>query len=119
MDLALIDEAGAPPVAAGVARFARAVATVREIVRARAELHWEVACETPEADGERIERGFGRLFRDETRREAVGDAAERAFLEGGFYLLLDDRQAERLDEEIDLASTTSATFLIITPLKGG
>lgn len=45
--------------------------------------------------------------------------AEKAFQEGRYFVLLDDRQAESLDEMIDLARTTEATFLLLTPLKGG
>jgi hypothetical protein len=118
MELALVDEAGASPVQAGVARFTRPVATVREVIRARAELHWEDAGQIL-GDAHSTERGFGSLFQDVTRRDAVAEAAEKAFLAGRFFLLLDDHQAEDLDEEIDLARTGAATFLMITPLKGG
>lgn len=119
MNLELIDEAGAPPVRAGVARFARPFATVREVIRARAELHWERARPAALEEGGTTERGFGSLFRDETKRDEVAAAAEKAFLAGQFFLLLDDRQADDLNEKIDLARTGTATFLLITPLKGG
>ena len=120
MDLILIDEAGAPPVTAGRARFARPVATVREIIRARAELHWEAARDAVFlASVETAERGFGSMFRETGRCDDVVAAAEAGFVTGRYYLLLDDRQAVDLDEQIDLARTGSATFLLITPLKGG
>jgi len=45
--------------------------------------------------------------------------AEKAFLAGRYFVLLDDCQAEDLDEIIDLARTTEVTFLLLTPLKGG
>lgn len=45
--------------------------------------------------------------------------AEQAFEEGRYFVLLDDRQAEGLDEMIDLARTCEVTFLLLTPLKGG
>lgn len=45
--------------------------------------------------------------------------AEQAFVQGRYVVLLDDRQAEDLDEVIDLAATTQATFLLLTPLRGG
>lgn len=118
MELALVDEAGSQPVTAGVAKFSRPIATVREVIRARAELHWEEARRVF-GDGTSAERGFGSLFQDVTKRDAIAKAAEKAFLAGRFFLLLDDRQVEDLDEEIDLARTGAATFLLITPLKGG
>jgi hypothetical protein len=45
--------------------------------------------------------------------------AEQAFEQGLFYVLLDNRQAEDLDQVIDLASVRQATFLLLTPLRGG
>lgn len=120
MDLAIIDEAGTAPVTVGTARFTRPTATVREVIRARAELHWEAAREAAFGDrADTAERGFGALFRDLDRAEEVIAAAEQGFVAGRYYLLLDDRQVDDLDEEVDLARTASATFLLITPLKGG
>jgi hypothetical protein len=46
-------------------------------------------------------------------------AAEEAFEQGRYYVLLDDRQVEDLDQVIDLASVKQATFLLLTPLRGG
>lgn len=54
-----------------------------------------------------------------TRSQRQMQVAEQAFVEGRYYLLLDDRQAETLDEVIDLASVRQATFVLLTPLKGG
>lgn len=45
--------------------------------------------------------------------------AEQAFVQGRYFVLLDDKQADDLDEVIDLAATRQATFLFLTPLKGG
>lgn len=119
MNLALVDEAGPQPIMAGIAQFTMPTVTVRDVIRARAELYWEAASRRAPDLGQATERGFGSMFRDETRRDAVAAAAEKAFLAGNFYLLFDDRQAERLDEKIDLARTGTATFLVVTPLKGG
>lgn len=55
--------------------------------------------------------------RSPTGKQAA--AAERAFQDGRYFVLLNDRQAENLDETIDLARTTEVTFLLLTPLKGG
>jgi hypothetical protein len=45
--------------------------------------------------------------------------AEQAFLEGRYFVLLDDRQAESLDEQVELERTSEVTFLLLTPLRGG
>jgi hypothetical protein len=36
-----------------------------------------------------------------------------------FFILLDDRQAEHLDDELKLDQTGNVTFLQLTPLQGG
>ena len=42
-----------------------------------------------------------------------------AFQNNGFVLLVDDRQVETLDEEIELNASSVVTFLKLTPLVGG
>ena len=42
-----------------------------------------------------------------------------AFEANGFVLLVDDRQIETLDEEIEIRDDTVVTFLKLTPLVGG
>lgn len=42
-----------------------------------------------------------------------------AFNSNGFILLINDEQAESLEQEIELKPETSATFLKLTPLVGG
>ncbi|MEP3845979.1 MAG: hypothetical protein ABJM43_11635 [Paracoccaceae bacterium] len=42
-----------------------------------------------------------------------------AFENNGFVLLVDDRQVETLDEEIELSASSVVTFLKLTPLVGG
>jgi hypothetical protein len=42
-----------------------------------------------------------------------------AFEKNGFILLLNDRQVETLDEELEVTSDTVVTFLKLTPLVGG
>lgn len=50
--------------------------------------------------------------------EQCGKAVE-AFGRNGFILLVDDRQAEELDEEIEVRPETTVTFLKLVPLVGG
>ena len=52
-------------------------------------------------------------------REALLGTVEEAFCANRFFVLLDDRQAESLDEMIEVERTGEATFLLLTPLQGG
>lgn len=45
--------------------------------------------------------------------------ALQAFEQNGFFILVDNRQVETLDEEILLTETTSVSFIKLTPLVGG
>jgi len=42
-----------------------------------------------------------------------------AFTRNGFFLLVNERQAETLDEEITLRHDTNVSFVKLTPLVGG
>ncbi len=42
-----------------------------------------------------------------------------AFKAGAYFVMIDGRQVERLDEEITFAPGTKVTFLRLTPLVGG
>lgn len=45
--------------------------------------------------------------------------AVRAFAANGFFLLVDDRQVENLDETITLHAGTQVSFVKLVPLIGG
>ncbi|MEM8874187.1 MAG: hypothetical protein AAGD32_07990 [Planctomycetota bacterium] len=47
------------------------------------------------------------------------DAACEAFDRNGFFILIDDRQAESLDEQLTLRHDTTVSFVRLTPLMGG
>ena len=47
------------------------------------------------------------------------DAACDAFGRNGFFILIDDRQAEELDEPITLRAETTVSFVKLTQLVGG
>jgi hypothetical protein len=117
---------------AGEIRFPRPKASVRELIRARVELEVErqrdkvvIAGPAESAlNGRREAGGFASLFlrggaSEGKGLEALVAEAERGFALGRYFILLDDRQAESLDDEIDLGRTGEATFLLITPLQGG
>lgn len=114
--------------------------TVRELLRARVELEWRARTEpvadlhagghaAPDTHEARLNRrteggvrGFftgGTCTPPERRLEAMCAAAEQAFLEQHIFVLLDDKQAEGLDQVIEVDRTGAATFLLLTPLQGG
>lgn len=45
--------------------------------------------------------------------------ALEAFERNGFFILVDDRQVESLDETITIAPTTQVSFVKLVPLVGG
>ena len=47
------------------------------------------------------------------------DMACQAFERNGFFILVDDRQAENLEEPIKIGPDTSVSFVKLTPLIGG
>ncbi|MBL1083769.1 hypothetical protein JK359_17645 [Streptomyces actinomycinicus] len=47
------------------------------------------------------------------------EAAERAFLANGFFVLAGDRQVEDLDEVVDLAADPDLVFVKLVALVGG
>jgi hypothetical protein len=102
--------------------------TVRELIRARVAN--EVSAynlSQPEyfrglvqpTDAERSLNGFkmhkGRMIDPEKQFEL----AIRAFYSNGFILLINDRQVNELDEEIEIGPDTTVTFLKLVPLVGG
>ena len=115
----------------GEARLGGNGATVRDLIRARVELELERQAGrlSPPSPAETALNGTKALpspvsmFLDRlsSRRdlEALVRHAEAGFEQGRYFLLLNDRQAEALDEAVDLAGTSEATFLMITPLQGG
>lgn len=51
--------------------------------------------------------------------EAQFARAIDAFGQNGFFILVDDRQAEALDEAIVISPSTQVSFVKLTPLVGG
>ncbi len=47
------------------------------------------------------------------------EVALSAFLNNGFFMLVDDKQAEELDELITIKPGTTVSFIKLTPLVGG
>ncbi len=69
--------------------------------------------------GEVARNGHRIVQRRRIDPEAQVQRALEAFGEGGFILLVNDRQVEHLDEMIAVDDTTTATFMRLVPLVGG
>jgi hypothetical protein len=102
--------------------------TVLDLIRAR--VYWEVHeynLDQPEyfqglvqpSDAERSLNGFKMRRRRRIDPEKQFELAKRAFYSNGFILLVDDRQVDELEEEIDIRPETTITFLKLLPLVGG
>ncbi|GAA4610689.1 hypothetical protein GCM10023195_44630 [Actinoallomurus liliacearum] len=51
--------------------------------------------------------------------ERQADLAERAFRRNGFFLLVGDRQADDLDQVVELSADTEVVFIRVVQLVGG
>jgi hypothetical protein len=102
--------------------------TARELIRARVyrEVH-DYNLDQPEyfhgliqpSDAERSLNGFKMRGGRRIDPEKQFELAKRAFYTNGFLLLVDDRQVEELEEEIEIGPDTTVTFLKLVPLLGG
>jgi hypothetical protein len=102
--------------------------TVRELIRDR--IYREVRdynLDQPEyfhglvqpSDAERSLNGFKMRMRRRIDPERQFELAKKAFYSNGFILLVDDRQVDELEEEIEIRPDTTVTFLKLVPLVGG
>jgi hypothetical protein len=102
--------------------------TVRELIRTRVyrEVR-EYNLDQPEyfhglvqpSDAERSLNGFKMRNRRRIDPERQFQMAIRAFYRNGFIVLLDDRQVDELEDEIEVRPDTMVTFLKLVPLVGG
>jgi hypothetical protein len=107
--------------------------TVRELIRER--VYQEVQ-DFNRAEGERIFRGL--VQPTDAERILNGDRAEfrlrerrqidwkqqfekalEAFAKNSFFILIDDRQAESLDQDFTVSPKSEVSFVKLTPLVGG
>jgi hypothetical protein len=71
------------------------------------------------SDAERSLNGFKMRRRRKINPETQFELAKRAFYSNGFILLVDERQVDGLEEEIEIRPDTTVTFLKLVPLVGG
>ena len=102
--------------------------TVKEIIEAR--VHAEVEAynqKLPEyfkglvqpSDAERTLNGYKLRTPRKIDPEKQVYIALDAFQKNGYFILIDDQQAETLEQEILVGADTSVSFVQLTPLVGG
>jgi hypothetical protein len=102
--------------------------TVKDIIEARvtAEVE-EYNAKLPEyfnglvqpGDTEKTLNGYKMKTRKVIDAEKQVYAALDAFMKNGFFLLIDNFQAETLQQVVNVSSSTQISFLKLTPLVGG
>jgi len=102
--------------------------TVRELIRTRVYREvYRYNLDRPEyfhgliqpSDAERSLNGFKMPKRRRIDPDRQFEMAIKAFYRNGFIVLLDDRQVDELEEEIEVRPDTTVTFLKLVPLVGG
>ncbi|WP_324679168.1 hypothetical protein [Hymenobacter sp. GOD-10R] len=102
--------------------------TVRELITHR--VHDEVAAYNQRqsdtfhglvqpTDSERVLNGYRVRSAKQIDAEQQVYRALEAFEQNGFFVLVNDRQVESLDEEVWLGTGATASFVKLTPLVGG
>jgi len=135
----LTDEIGGEVYSVGEVHLHKPVITVRELIGVRVDLELEAHRERkadvrsramPGVSSRELQlNGVEKALRpslfhacrggESLERDRLIEAAEQGFLSNRFFILLDDRQAEHLDDELELDKTGQVTFLQLTPLQGG
>jgi hypothetical protein len=102
--------------------------TVRELIRAR--IYQEVQdynLKEPEyfrglvepTNAERVLNGFKLKTRRKIDWEEQYRRALESFARNGFFVLVDDKQADDLDQEFQVRADTEVSFVKLVPLVGG
>ncbi len=71
------------------------------------------------SEAEQTLNGFKMKKRAHVDAEKQVYIALNAFQRNGFFVFINDRQAEELDEPVQLTDSTKVSFLKLTPLVGG
>jgi hypothetical protein len=102
--------------------------TVRELIRSRVYQEvqdYNVACAgvfhglIQPSEAEPLRHGYRLRPGHSIDWERQYEQALKAFRGNGVIILVDDRQVEELDEEIELRTDTRVAFLRLVPLVGG
>jgi hypothetical protein len=71
------------------------------------------------SDAEATLNGYRLRHRRQIDWERQADLALEAFEANGFFILVDDRQVESLEEMIEIQEDTQISFIKLMPLVGG
>jgi hypothetical protein len=71
------------------------------------------------SDAEMVLNGYQRRAHKQIDWKVQFAKAEEAFTRNGFFILVDDRQAEELDEVVIIGRDTQVSFVRLMPLVGG
>ncbi|MET0573050.1 MAG: hypothetical protein ABWZ79_16620 [Pedobacter agri] len=85
--------------------------TVKEIIEAR------VIAEVEHA--EKTLNGYKMKERKQVDAEKQIYIALDAFLKNGYFILIDNFQAQELEQQVDIKPSTQLSFVKLTPLVGG
>ena len=108
--------------------FLTARITVRELIRKRVyEEVREYNAKTPEyfrglvqpSDAERVLNGYKLRKARKIDWEQQYEKAIEAFNRNGYFILVDDRQVESLEQEFDIKIGTEVSFVKLVTLAGG
>lgn len=94
---------------------------VQDFNRKRDEMYFNGLVQP--TDAEKVLNGTRTTYNLKRHREIDWkeqfDLAQEAFTRNGFFILIDDKQAEELDQEFTIAKETTVSFVKLTPLVGG
>jgi len=71
------------------------------------------------SNAEKVHNGYQLKPRQAIDAKKQIEIALDAFQKNGFFMLVDNKQFENLDDEIIVANTTTISFVKLTPLVGG
>lgn len=109
-------------------KFQTDIVTVKEIIQARVEQEVAVYNLTqPEyfkglvqpSDAQKTLNGFKQLVRKPIDPEKQVYIALDAFTKNAYFVLIDDKQAESLEQTVKISSDSTVKFVKLTPLVGG
>jgi hypothetical protein len=111
-----------------ILEFERTTVTLKEIISSRVELEVRKYNEkkteyfnglVQPSDAEVTLNGYKTRNRKKIDTEMQLYIALESFQKNGYFVLVDNHQVEKLDEEVQIAPQTQVSFIKLTPLIGG
>ena len=129
MVVKILDQTGAGKITNEISvTFSRERLTVKDIIEARVSEEVELynkklpdyfsgLIQPPSAES--TLNGYRMKDRKKIDAEKQIYVALDAFLKNGFFMLIDNKQVESLEQEVLVSSNTTISFVKLTPLVGG